>query len=937
MQATGTATDPLGLSDTDVKILAEPSGSVGRTIRSSFFANRVNFGNSITDNVLGPEVTPDPYQHLVGPVTKGIKVQAIADHRSMGMRVMKMPAGHGVVTASCWNNTGTLLQSKAATWVADGGGWYEFLWDSPVDLAAEEFYHFGVHYSAADQNYAMNTYVWNNGQDTCVYPLLISGATPPAWSVDGSSPTFPTVGYTGTWHNYYVDPISEWDVEIAGYDAGVSYYEQFPNGGSRFPFPLVIDWADAPYLEAYKSLGMNTVIVGGGNEDYFGPVVDADMDFYPCLHGNDMSGPMAAVSGDAELAERIRGYFITDEPEYDKDRLPTTLRTWRNNARRIDSTRPMYINLGRNIIENQGFQWQPPGISARDVNQQYRDFLALVDQGSMDAYGIARTFPYTYSGNDSKRYGIWFYPLQIKRMRSEITDGSVPIWGEVETTSAYANEPTPLQVERAVWSMLIAGAKGILYFDHRFSSPAVSQNFNAMLSDAPMAAKITALNAQITTLADVLNADEIDIVSEYTSTGTLATNQGGYPAGASIPMHYSARVVEGTTFLVCQSIRDGGTTASFHIPGFEGATFTVFGESRTLDVDVDGWLTDDFDDGDYEYHIYFTTDTPVFTAPELTSDPVISTDGTPETGETVTCSSGTWTGAPTPTYSYEWLRSTDAGSTWDPISGATEAAYTLQVADEGAQLRCHVTASNSQGDAAANSDVIEPAAPGADAHTALVASYGAVAHWRLKDLTDSIGSHDLTAFGPATTLVDSLTSDATDNARQFDDSGDSYFETPDASDIRLGEEFSLEYWLKSNIPGAGLWHITKVGDFSIGQISNTIRFSPHGTSSWYTYVSTPADIVSGDVFQVVATWDRATKLVSIYLNGELAGTVDASTFGFSPTTSGWGVLRIGAPVSAPAGSGGTDGMATGVLDEIAIYPSVLDDTQIANLYAAGAP
>lgn len=94
------------------------------------------------------------------------------------------------------------------------------------------------------------------------------------------------------------------------------------------------------------------------------------------------------------------------------------------------------------------------------------------------------------------------------------------------------------------------------------------------------------------------------------------------------------------------------------------------------------------------------------TAPSNSTAPHITTDGTPQTGESVSCSQGTWSGDATITYAYQWKR----GST--SISGATSSNYTLQVADVGQTIKCTVTATNGAGSVSQDSDnTITPSAP----------------------------------------------------------------------------------------------------------------------------------------------------------------------------------------------------------------------------------
>lgn len=74
-------------------------------------------------------------------------------------------------------------------------------------------------------------------------------------------------------------------------------------------------------------------------------------------------------------------------------------------------------------------------------------------------------------------------------------------------------------------------------------------------------------------------------------------------------------------------------------------------------------------------------------APVNTVAPVVS--GTATFGQTLSCTTGTWTGSPTPTFTYQWQRS---GSN---IGSATSSTYTLVAADVGNTIRCVVTATNS--------------------------------------------------------------------------------------------------------------------------------------------------------------------------------------------------------------------------------------------------
>lgn len=76
-------------------------------------------------------------------------------------------------------------------------------------------------------------------------------------------------------------------------------------------------------------------------------------------------------------------------------------------------------------------------------------------------------------------------------------------------------------------------------------------------------------------------------------------------------------------------------------------------------------------------------------APANTDLPVIS--GTPAVGETLTVNTGTWTGNPTPTFTYQWtLDGVDIG-------GATTNSYVVQAGDSTKDIAVEVTGTNSVG------------------------------------------------------------------------------------------------------------------------------------------------------------------------------------------------------------------------------------------------
>jgi Ig domain of plant-specific actin-binding protein len=89
-------------------------------------------------------------------------------------------------------------------------------------------------------------------------------------------------------------------------------------------------------------------------------------------------------------------------------------------------------------------------------------------------------------------------------------------------------------------------------------------------------------------------------------------------------------------------------------------------------------------------------------APRNTAKPKIS--GTVREGETLTATTGSWTGDQPITYAFQWIRCSARVSNCNPISGANDNQYTLRSADVGRRLIVSVTARNADGDGRASSD-----------------------------------------------------------------------------------------------------------------------------------------------------------------------------------------------------------------------------------------
>ena len=245
-----------------------------------------------------------------------------------------------------------------------------------------------------------------------------------------------------------------------------------------------------------------------------------------------------------------------------------------------------YNNYGKGVLE-----WESDADAARFINglSGGNTFQQVV---STDYYWF--TDP---NALDNPRYGFGSsYGDDVRKVRRlDALDGvRQPVWHFVElgwpwTESAAqgGRRILPAEIRSAVWHSLIAGARGIIYFDHNFG-PSVpgSTILEEGYEDNRIAA--TAVNAQIRDLAQVLNAPFV--ISAHAASDTMAGT-----------VRYMVKWANGRFYLFAGADRGGGG-ATFSIPCVGNATATVEGENRSLPVS-NGLFSDQFADKN-AIHIY---------------------------------------------------------------------------------------------------------------------------------------------------------------------------------------------------------------------------------------------------------------------------------------------------------------------------------------------
>lgn len=238
--------------------------------------------------------------------------------------------------------------------------------------------------------------------------------------------------------------------------------------------------------------------------------------------------------------------------------------------------------------------------------------------------------------------------------------------------------------------------------------------------------------------------------------------------------------------------------------------------------------------------------------------PAIS--GTPNVGQTLTCSTGTWINAVS--FAYQWLRDGVA------IAGSTANTYLLVTADALKEISCRVTATNDVGSTQATSAT---ASIVGDPHIASVSlllgfegSDGATS-----TTDESPNGHTVTFVGNA--QIDTAEKQFGASAVLFDGTGDR-LTIPHHASLLLGSgPFTIEAFVRFSTLDANSRGIMGKGTQSAGQLEYTMTASATGEFSFVysidgglsygeTVTSSGAALTTGVFYFLVVDRDSAGKI-----------------------------------------------------------------------------
>ncbi len=387
-------------------------------------------------------------------------------------------------------------------------------------------------------------------------------------------------------------------IRLRPVDGGIGYYGRFvpslPSDPSFFPigvwFESVTQQRD---IDRDEAAGLNTYVQVTSNSDL-------------SLIRN---GGMYAIQSEVpSVGPETVGWLLSDEADmwagpgwdpwtgsYSWGRACSTgdggqcgYTVQQSLARARTDNRLLYSNYGKGVTF-----WERRG-EARVFVNRFQDVVSADNYWFTDpdicspSQGGSWFGGRQLSGTECRRASN--YGRTVDRLRGLVSPaGSKPVWAFVELGHPASENTAPSitrpQVNAAVWSSLIHGARGIIYFNHSFGGPCQSQHILREPCYANIRSTVTDLNARITRLAPVLNAPFAD----------------GY-ASTSSPIDVMAKLYGNAYYVFAGARRNAATKAGFELACTGDGTATVLDEGRTIPV-TGGRFTDRFADGN-AVHIY---------------------------------------------------------------------------------------------------------------------------------------------------------------------------------------------------------------------------------------------------------------------------------------------------------------------------------------------
>jgi hypothetical protein len=362
-------------------------------------------------------------------------------------------------------------------------------------------------------------------------------------------------------------------VSLEQVDGGPGWYGQFANPLPTDPGYFAIGvWGSYNHTQASRDLDAQA-----GVNIY---VWASDSNFLDQIRADGRFKVIQLGSNRANTGSETAGWLLGDEFDMNNGVCPSSLDTAK--AGLPGDGRFRFTNYGKGLTAlNTPNPWIGSEFAAacwangQDVTSSDTYWFTDVNERGNSRYGFGSSYGQNVTrlrqldATDEKRQPIWSF----------VEAG----WPNTESAAQGARAIQPAEVRSAVWHSLIAGARGILYFQHSFGGPCSGDHHVIRTNCEGTRPMVSSVNAQVKGLASVLN-------SPFVSSGHSATGD------VKHMVKWEGR------FYVFAGADRGGGNARFSIPCVGDATAVVEGESRSIPVS-NGSFTDAFADKN-AIHIY---------------------------------------------------------------------------------------------------------------------------------------------------------------------------------------------------------------------------------------------------------------------------------------------------------------------------------------------
>lgn len=354
-------------------------------------------------------------------------------------------------------------------------------------------------------------------------------------------------------------------------DGGPNYYSRFsdplPSDPNFFPLGVWFEGVVDNSADLDKDAGLNLYVVLTGNSNL---ALVKRNGMRAILQQSEWGSNKAAIASPA-----VAGWMLSDETDMQTTPDKGFIGLQSLIARLPNDHRMRYANYGKGVMF-----WDTDAQAARFVN----DFQDIV---SADIYWF--TDPNVASGSEggkllnhgkpltstqTRRAANYGYTIDRMRALNAMGGTRKPIWSFVEvgwpsteTAAQNARAIQPAEIKAAVWHSIIAGARGVIYFNHSFGGPNWTQHCLREPAYAAERAAVKSTNELIRRLAPVLNAPFAD----------------GF-VKASPSVRTMAKFYDNKYYVFAGSKENEASTPILSLSGVDSGAATVIGENRTIPI-----------------------------------------------------------------------------------------------------------------------------------------------------------------------------------------------------------------------------------------------------------------------------------------------------------------------------------------------------------------